>query len=89
MVLHYSRVTCARKNVPTFILLNISIVLVALDSTCLYFPLERLCGLKRVVMAESFIDFPVVDHPMCTQGEDITLDDSTSPSFCGKTCQEV
>ncbi|RVW54769.1 Increased DNA methylation 1 [Vitis vinifera] len=28
-------------------------------------------------------------HHMCTQGEDSILDDSSSPSFCGKTCREV
>ncbi|RVX20971.1 Increased DNA methylation 1 [Vitis vinifera] len=30
-----------------------------------------------------------IDHHMCTQGEDSILDDSSSPSFCGKTCREV
>lgn len=40
-------------------------------------------------MAESIIDFAIVDHHMCTQGEDSILDDSSSPSFCGKTCREV
>lgn len=28
-------------------------------------------------------------HHMCTQGEDSILDDSSSPSFCGKTCREL